>query len=218
MRKFLTIVLAVFMVLGFSAMASATLTFNLDFGQDGSYEDYWELLPSEFVFIDLYVSGVPSGEPIYNYQNDVWIKGLLNMGIDIVYDPAAIEITPGTEFRMDPMSGTADWSTPGHIFMEGSDMLTFIMGRDGLYGDDILVGTIELHCLGPFGITELWLYDLDHGGPFSDWALLDETVLDGDISGGILLAEINQVVPIPGAVWLFGSGLIGLVGLRRRRS
>ena len=24
-------------------------------------------------------------------------------------------------------------------------------------------------------------------------------------------------VPIPGAVWLFGSGLLGLVGIRRRR-
>jgi hypothetical protein len=26
----------------------------------------------------------------------------------------------------------------------------------------------------------------------------------------------NAVVPIPGAVWLLGSGLIGIVGLRRR--
>jgi len=26
-----------------------------------------------------------------------------------------------------------------------------------------------------------------------------------------------QVVPIPAAVWLLGSGLIGLVGLSRRR-
>jgi hypothetical protein len=29
---------------------------------------------------------------------------------------------------------------------------------------------------------------------------------------------VNQPVPIPAAVWLFGSGLLGLVGIARRRS
>ena len=29
--------------------------------------------------------------------------------------------------------------------------------------------------------------------------------------------EISQVVPVPAAVWLFGSGLLGLVGIARRR-
>lgn len=28
---------------------------------------------------------------------------------------------------------------------------------------------------------------------------------------------LNQVVPIPAAVWLFGSGLIGLIGIARRK-
>ncbi|MGB5398483.1 MAG: VPLPA-CTERM sorting domain-containing protein [Gammaproteobacteria bacterium] len=33
------------------------------------------------------------------------------------------------------------------------------------------------------------------------------------ISGGV-----QQVIPVPAAVWLFGSGLIGLVGVARRRA
>ncbi len=31
-----------------------------------------------------------------------------------------------------------------------------------------------------------------------------------------IAADRNSVVPIPGAVWLFGSGLVGLFGIRRR--
>ncbi|MEA3242882.1 MAG: VPLPA-CTERM sorting domain-containing protein [Pseudomonadota bacterium] len=32
-----------------------------------------------------------------------------------------------------------------------------------------------------------------------------------------LSATASSVVPIPAAVWLFGSGLLGLVGIARRK-
>ena len=38
----------------------------------------------------------------------------------------------------------------------------------------------------------------------------------GDNTGGISL-NIVSAVPVPAAVWLFGSGLLGLVGVARRR-
>ena len=37
----------------------------------------------------------------------------------------------------------------------------------------------------------------------------------GELSGRIL--EAQAVVPVPAAVWLFGSGLLGLVGMARRK-
>lgn len=37
------------------------------------------------------------------------------------------------------------------------------------------------------------------------------------ITGGALVVDI-QVVPIPSAIWLFGAGLLGLVGVARRRA
>ena len=37
------------------------------------------------------------------------------------------------------------------------------------------------------------------------------------VGGGIDLSVITTVVPVPAAVWLFGSGLIGLIGVARRK-
>ena len=44
-----------------------------------------------------------------------------------------------------------------------------------------------------------------------------------DLSGpqigqyGIEISQASSAVPVPAAIWLFGSGLIGLVGMTRRR-
>ena len=40
------------------------------------------------------------------------------------------------------------------------------------------------------------------------------------VDAGILLVDVEQVasVPVPAALWMFGSGLIGLVGVARRKS
>lgn len=52
--------------------------------------------------------------------------------------------------------------------------------------------------------TYLTDLDNDQGG--------GDGVINGWIGGNIIVTA----VPIPGAVWLFGSGLIGLVGIRRK--
>ena len=57
-----------------------------------------------------------------------------------------------------------------------------------------------------------------------DWALGDPTYIEinlDDGSGGVYYLggfSITQIVPVPGAVWLFGSGLLGLAGFMRKKS
>ena len=46
-------------------------------------------------------------------------------------------------------------------------------------------------------------------------ALRDRASLDITRSAGFLLT--TSAVPVPAAVWLFGSGLIGLIGVARRK-
>ena len=43
-------------------------------------------------------------------------------------------------------------------------------------------------------------------------------LLSGSIIGNDVAAKVGAVVPVPAAVWLFGSGLIGLVGIARRKT
>ena len=50
-------------------------------------------------------------------------------------------------------------------------------------------------------------------GPFSG----SEAAWTGDIHSGSVPFSGNNAVPIPAAAWLFGSGLVGLAGIGRRR-
>jgi hypothetical protein len=56
-------------------------------------------------------------------------------------------------------------------------------------------------------------YCEEDGEPESD---LCDTFFDDD-AGGITYTGEWAVVPVPAAVWLFGSGLIGLIGIARRK-
>jgi hypothetical protein len=50
--------------------------------------------------------------------------------------------------------------------------------------------------------------------------VITESYLVNDIEGNIFTASFDiqsSVVPVPPAVWLFGSGLIGLIGVARRK-
>lgn len=70
---------------------------------------------------------------------------------------------------------------------------------------------------------------LSGGAPFTDDEISGSPMIDGpfvgfnvnfDIGSGnslTVLSVDSTVVPIPAAVWLFGSGLIGLVGVARRK-
>lgn len=41
---------------------------------------------------------------------------------------------------------------------------------------------------------------------------------DADLAGSVLQTQQLASVPVPGAVWLFGSALLGLIGVKRRRA
>jgi hypothetical protein len=131
--------------------------------------------------------------------------------------------------------------TGGALYAEGwqlaswSDVTTLFdnAGGDGTYNDggaDPLLGSALLPL---WGITQ---------PPAYGWFATQDVTPGGNTTGGIL--DINgetwylpdafstpdteydfvgaalyrpMVVPIPAAVWLFGSGLIGLIGISRRK-
>ena len=46
---------------------------------------------------------------------------------------------------------------------------------------------------------------------------VDIIVVASPFGGGGAYVEVQSAIPVPAAVWLFGSGLLGLVGLARRK-
>jgi hypothetical protein len=41
---------------------------------------------------------------------------------------------------------------------------------------------------------------------------------DADLNGSVLQLQKIAAVPVPGAVWLFGSALLGFLGVSRRKA
>lgn len=129
-----------------------------------------------------------------------------------------------------------DLNNDGQLSWFQGEVTDFMMDFSG----SSLVGSFSLNFSQLFGLV----YDLD-GGPLGDGITIDvegigansglysygtgqgATGTDGgtvfDQNSGLtsVSPELVQVslkaVPIPAAVWLFGSGLLGLVGVSRRK-
>jgi len=207
MRKFVAIILTVFMVLGFSAMASAAPATFFDFNSDG-IADTTLTVPNigDTFSADIYFD--------WNDVNATTELGLINMGVGLSYDFSQINVTAVTPyagwFLVDVENGSVFDNLIGAATMSGGKF-------PGDTGNPLLLGTIDFQCVGA-GVSTLAmenLISLFTGADPDSFVSMSGTVFDSDMTFG--LAEVTQA-PIPGAVWLFGSGLIGLVGLRRRKS
>jgi len=86
-------------------------------------------------------------------------------------------------------------------------------------GFDLLLG-MSFDIIDITGIRSSEFFDLTQG----DIVLSDNGFdLFIDYTGGdgndiVLTTIMPSAVPVPAAVWLFGSGLIGLVGVARRKT
>lgn len=87
-------------------------------------------------------------------------------------------------------------------------------------GTDSLLGTLSGYNDG----VEVWTIDTSLNGSYEYYeaqaGAIDELKLsfgDNFLVDNLVLNEISQV-PVPAAAWLFGSGLVGLVGLARRKA
>lgn len=94
----------------------------------------------------------------------------------------------------------------GYVF----DPFTGLLNLDPVDGDNTLSYTMTAFVIGLIGETSAIAYI---GDPLS----LSQSGGNSQLPGSTLtLSESISPVPVPGAVWLFATGVIGIFGLRRK--
>jgi hypothetical protein len=134
----------------------------------------------------------------------------------ITKDPAEFNAFFGFDANYTSSVAGGNGDDPVELFMNGSVVDAF--------GDVDLDGSGE-----PWEYTDGWAYRVDQTGPdgsdfiLANWTLSGLGALSGETSNATALNAFPigtytaSVVPIPAAVWLFGSAVLGLASVGRRR-
>ena len=146
---------------------------------------------------------VAHGDPV-DFQLIIDFTGDATLGgaIDIVFDPSVISFL---SFDFEPGFASSPYSRLPDL---GVGELTGLAFGSMAGLDSALIGTLTFDSIGN-GISSLSMTESFVGGGFYSFdSFAQEPVFNS--------AEVT-VVPVPAAVWLFGSGLLGLIGVSTRK-
>jgi hypothetical protein len=194
--KRLLILSALLCFLMFSPVAySASVFFDVSPLQDGgdlSADLSYELQVGDTFWVNIYASDLPAVFTMsFNVSYDDQQLDVLNLGVGTPW--------PNNPTMIDDGVGKIQFggaAAPGETNS----------------GDNILLAYLQLECLAP-GLSDLVSMQTDLGGA-------GFYGMSGEISGQIdfdTLAVTQSQVPIPSAIFLLGGGLLGLIGIRRRK-
>lgn len=116
------------------------------------------------------------------------------------------------------ISKSAPGATDGDIFSFEWDLGNFDLYHNGPSFTINPPGTYEIvELLSPGWVLDGIDVDLDPDDPNTSYQPIDNGI-EVTFSGvsPVSITFNNSPVPIPGAIWLLGSGLVGLVGFRKK--
>ena len=194
---------------GFSTATSA-VSINFDTRQDGTpYVGLGESFPAnEYNGVVINDSDPTTGSTFVNQINPV------NVGTAIsgyYVNVGAFDGTPQTQLTLDfttvVTDASFDFANPtGDLTVSAFDVSGASLGVFNFLGTDLFVnqagfdqkaGHVDI-----FGIGEI-----------------ASLLIEPGLNQALIFDNLNfSPVPVPAAVWLFGSGLIGLIGFARRKT
>ncbi len=128
----------------------------------------------------------------------------------LVLNVYMVEIVPGFSYtNLNTANGLANIGANGITMFVGSDLLTWTGGRE-------VVASVVAHEIGHnLGLPHLGVdFNLMCGSGVT-CEVDGEQLLAGQITTA-LASQFSVPIPLPGALWLFGGGIVTLFGVRRR--
>ena len=206
-KKSTILIAAMGMTLSAGAVQAATLGTNGDF-ESGAFDGSWIAFPNAgtTTIVSPGSTGSFAGEASsINVANGATMK-FANVGAGF--------LTPFQAFTVD-----FDWKGTNGIGGVIDIRVFSELSGGGVSKTDILAGGTGA------GLTSSWTnfgaVNLTAGSDVSGGVTVEFTAICGADAGCFSNLGIDNVsvsaVPVPAAVWLFGSGLLGLVGVARRK-
>ena len=151
----------------------------------------------------IFIPGGNTGVQTFNYTFASDYTGSVTIGVSDEGDTdfgASLDLTTTYGVFLDSDVNVVDTSAYINALGEnGTDGELYIFSMSALAGETL---------------TFDWIFRTTDADPFNDFAFVDISGLSYEVIAQTGVAP----VPVPAAVWLFGSGLIGLIGVARRKS
>jgi hypothetical protein len=186
-----------------------------------------------------------SGTFSYGAESEAATDPLVPGDYDFSNPPHSGLITDGMTATTSSLAEAVQVSIGDNIELddEGAPRFNAVFGTSYVPGDTVDVADIDTQFELPstgnivFGLSFTSLSNTTFSGTDFDFfppetGVIDRAIFfiieDDPVSGEVIYGAIGvldsvqivpvQVVPIPAALWLFGSGLLGLIGIARRKT
>jgi hypothetical protein len=134
--------------------------------------------------------------------------------------------TGGTSVDVDAYLRVFDWFDAAPVF--GTEETMYLDTTDFTTAAQGTVNPVSWDASGSFDLTTAMWDDRDHVGLTLQNTLTAVSSAEGEFAwiqkkavGSEIIVSTSEfppaIVPIPAAAWLFGSGLLGLIGIARRK-